>query len=99
MSSAFWLVACRQSGFAVLADPRTVVHGAGDVDSPDSSFCVPALGAGLLGAQYFFTFLSCFRSSYHRPLLSGPQAHVHPQEKKSAGCCRFESRNDSEFIP
>ena len=39
-----------------------------------------------------------FRSPYHRPLSSGPQANVHPQEKKSARCCRFESCNDSEFI-
>ena len=98
MSSAFWLVACRRSGFAVLVDPRTVVHGAGDVNNPDSSSRVPALGVGLLGAQYFFTFFIRFLSPYHRPLLSGSQAHVRPQEKKSARCCRFESRNDSEFI-
>ena len=50
MSSAFWLVAWRRSGFAVLADPCTVVHGASGVDNPDSSSRVPAPGAGLLGA-------------------------------------------------
>ena len=93
MSSAFWLVACQRSEFAVLADPRTVVHGAGDVNNPDLSSRVPTLGVGLLGAQYFFTFPSRFRSPYHRPLFSGPQAHVRAQEKKSARCCRFESRN------
>ena len=38
----------------------------------------------------------CFH--HHRPLLSGPQALVRPQEKKLARCCRFESHNDSEFI-
>ena len=94
MSSAFWLEAWRRSGFAVFADPRTVLHWAGDVDNLDSFSRIPALGVGLLGAQYFFTFLSRLCSPYHRPLLSGPQAHVRPQEKKSARCCRFESRND-----
>ena len=69
-----------------------------DVNNPDLSSRVPALGVGLLGAQYFFTFLSRFCSPNHRPLLSGPQAHGRPQEKKSARCCRFESRNDSEFF-
>ena len=98
MSSGFWLVAWRRSGFAVLVDPCTAVHRAGDVDNPDSSSRVPALGVGLLGAQYFLTFLSFFRSPYHRPLLSSPQAYTRPQEKKSARCCWFESRNDSEFI-
>ena len=98
MLSTFWLVACRWSRFAVLMDPRTVVHGAGDVNNPDLSSSVPALSGGLQGAQYFFTFLSRFRSPYYRPILSGPQVHVRPQEKKSAMCCRFESRNDSEFI-
>ena len=98
MLSTFWLVACRWSRFAVLMDPRTVVHGAGDVNNPDLSSCVPALGARLLGAQYFFTFLSHFCFPYYRPVLSGPQAHVRPQEKKSARCCQFESHNDSEFI-
>ena len=39
-----------------------------------------------------------FCSPYHRPLASGPQARVCPQEKKSVRCCRFESHNDSEFI-
>ena len=33
MSSAFWLVAWRQSEFAVVVDPRTIVHRAGDVDN------------------------------------------------------------------
>ena len=39
-----------------------------------------------------------FCSPYHRPLASGPQAHVRPQEKKSVRCCRIESHNDSKFI-
>ena len=57
MSSALWLVACQQSRFAVLADPRTIVHGAGDVVNPDSSSRVFSLGVRLMGAQYFFTFV------------------------------------------
>ena len=82
----------------MLANPHTVVHGAGGVDNPDSSSRVPAPGVGLLGEQYFFTFLSRYHSPYHHPLMSGPQAHVRPQVKNSARCSRFESRNDSEFI-
>ena len=97
MSSAFWLVEGQRSGSAVLADPRIVVQGAGDVKNPDSSSRVFPLGVGLLGAQYFFYFLNRFRSN-HWPPLASPESHVRPQEKKSARCCRFESRNDSEFI-
>ena len=52
MSSSLWLVARRRSGFAVLPNPRTVVHGGGDAVSLDSSSRVSALGIGLLGAQY-----------------------------------------------
>ena len=74
----------------MLADPRTVVQGAGDVENPDLSSCLFPLGFWLLGAQYFFYFLNRFRSPYHRPLLAGPESHVRPQEKKSARCCRFE---------
>ena len=68
MSSALWLVAWRQSGLAMLADPCTVVHRAGDVVDPDSSSCVSALGVGLLMAQYFFTFVYSFQF----PLSSSP---------------------------
>ena len=57
MSSAFWLVARQRSGFAVFAGPRTIIHGAGDVVNPDSSSRVPALGVGVLEAQYLFTFV------------------------------------------
>ena len=66
----------------MLADPRTFVHGAGGVVNLDSS--------SLLS-------VTRFRSPYHRHLSSGPQAHVRPQEK-SARCCQFEIRNNSEFI-
>ena len=34
MSSALWLVALRRSGFAMLADPRTVERGAGAFKTP-----------------------------------------------------------------
>ena len=68
MSSALWLVARWQSGFAILTDPRTVVHRAGDVINPDSSSRVSALGVGLLGAQYFFAFVY----SFPFPLSSSP---------------------------
>ena len=84
--------------FAMLADPRTVLHGAGDVVNPNSSSRVSALDVGFLGAQYFFTFVYSFLFPLLRSLASGPQAHVRPQEKKSARCCLFKSHSDSEFI-
>ena len=34
MSSACWLVASRLNGLAMLEGPRTVAHGAGDVNVP-----------------------------------------------------------------
>ena len=52
----------------MFAAPRTVVHGAGVVVNPDSSSRVSALGVGLLGAQYFFTFVYSFLF----PLLLSP---------------------------
>ena len=66
MLSALLLLAWRQSGLAMLADPRTVVHGAGGVVNPDSSSRVSALGVGLLEAQYFFTLVYSF------PLSASP---------------------------
>ena len=98
MSSTYWLVAGWRSRFAVLASPRTVAHGDRDVNVPGSSFRALALGVELLGALHFLYFLSCFRSPYPLPLLASPKSHVRPEEKKSARCCWFESRNDSEFI-
>ena len=77
------LVARRKSGFAVLTDPRTVVRGAGDVVNPDSSSHVSALGVSLLGPNTSLLSFTRLHSPYHRPLVSVPQAHVHPQEKKS----------------
>ena len=50
MSSDYGLVAGWRSGLAVLAGPRTVAHGAGDVDIPGSSSHGLALGDELLGA-------------------------------------------------
>ena len=50
MSSACWLVAGWQNGLAVLVGPRTVAHGAGDVDVLGSSSHALALGIELLGA-------------------------------------------------
>ena len=80
-----WLVAWRRSGFAALADPRTVVHGAGFVDNPDLSSRVPALDAGLLGAQYFFTFLSRFRSPYLVPYCLVPRPMFVPKRRSQQG--------------
>ena len=54
--------------------------------------------SGYLGLNTSSLSFTRFRSPYHRPLVSGPKAHVRPQEKKSARCCLFESHNDSEFI-
>ena len=54
--------------------------------------------SGYWGPNTSLLSFTRFRSPYHRPLASGPQAHVPPQEKKLARCCRFKSRNDSEFI-
>ena len=34
MSSAYWLVGGQRSGLAVIAGPRTAIHGATDVDVP-----------------------------------------------------------------
>ena len=56
MSSALWLVARRRSGFAVLADPGTFAHGAGDVVNRDSSSLVSAQGVGLQGGPILFYF-------------------------------------------
>ena len=50
MLSAYWLVAGQLNGLAVLAGPRTVAHGAGDVDIPGSSSRALTLGVKLLGA-------------------------------------------------
>ena len=50
MSSAFWLVAGRWNGLAVLTGPCTVVHGAGDVVVPGLSSRAFALEVELLGA-------------------------------------------------
>ena len=50
MSSPFWLVAGRRNGLAVLMCPRTVVHGAGDIDVPGSSSRASAMDVKLLGA-------------------------------------------------
>ena len=50
MSSAYWWVAGLWKGLAVLAGPRTVAHGAGDVDIPGSSSRAFVLGVELLGA-------------------------------------------------
>ena len=52
----------------MLADRHSFVHGAGDVVNPDSSSRVSALGVGLLGDQYFFTFFYLFPF----PLSSSP---------------------------
>ena len=81
MSSALWLVARRHSGFAMLADPRTIVHGAGDLANPDLSSRVSALASGYWGPNTSLLLFTRFRSPYHRPLASGPMAHVPPQEK------------------
>ena len=54
--------------------------------------------SGYWGPNTSLLSFTGFRPLYHRPLSSGPQADVRPQEKKSARCCRFESRNDSKFI-
>ena len=78
--------------------PPTVAHGPRDVDIRGAYFRAFALGVELLGALHFLYFPSCFCSPYHHPLLAGAKSHVRPQEKKSVWCCRFESRNDSEFI-
>ena len=67
MSSAYWLVAGRQSRLAVLAGSRPVAHGGRDGDVPGLSFCAPALGVKLLGAQHFLSFSGYFGSPYHRP--------------------------------
>ena len=53
---------------------------------------------GYWGPNTSLLSFTSFRSPYHHPLASGPQTNVRPQEKKSARCCRFESRNNSEFI-
>ena len=70
MSSTLWLVPWRRSGLEMLADPRTVVHGAGDVVNPNSSSPVSALGVGLLRAPYFFIFGCSFPFS----LSSSPRS-------------------------
>ena len=98
MSSALWLVAWRRRGFAMLADPRTVVPGQGISLTRTHPLVSLPLVSGYWGLNTFLLSLTRFHSPYHRPLASGPQAHVRPQEKKSARCCRFESRNNSEFI-
>ena len=51
--------------------------------------------SGYWGPNTSLLSTSHFRSPYHCPLVSGPQAHFCPKEKKSARCCRFESCNDS----
>ena len=66
MSSTLWLVGQWWSGFTVLADPCTLVHGARGVDS---SSCVSTLGIGVLGGQCFFTFVHLFPF----PLSSSPR--------------------------
>ena len=74
-------------------------RGRGGVVHPGSIPHVYALIIGLPGGpNTSLISFTRFCSPYHRPLASGPQAHVRPQEKKSARCCRFESHNDSEFI-
>ena len=70
MSSSYWLVAWRRSGFAMLVDPRTFVHGAGGVVLLGSISPVCALSIWALGG--LILSFTCFRSPYHRPLVSGP---------------------------
>ena len=87
----------------MLVDPRTFVHRAGGVSSNRvQSLMFYALSVRLPGggggANTSLLSFTPFCSPYHRPLVSGLQAHVCPQDKKSARCCRFESHNDSEFI-
>ena len=50
MSSAYRLVAGWRNGLAVLAGPRTVAHGAGDVDIMGWPSCALALGVVTTGA-------------------------------------------------
>ena len=92
MLSAYWLVAGQQNGLAVLSGPSTAVHGARDVDVLGSSSRALALDVKLLGATSFIFLVTSV------PLINVPYSHVRPQEKNSVRCCRFESRNDSEFI-
>ena len=98
MSSAYWLVvtaerACNARGPSYL---RTRGWGCRPPEFDPSCLCPKRRAPG--GPNTSLLSLSRFCSLYHRPLASGPQAHVCPQEKKSARCCRFESHNDSEFI-
>ena len=71
--------------------------GPGTSIPPGSAFRVLALDVEILGPNTSFAFLVPFVPCSH-PLLIGPKSHFHPQVKKSARCCRFESRNNSEFI-
>ena len=94
ISSAYWLVAGRRNGLAMIAGPRTAVQGARDVD---------VLGSYLVLNYWrpntpFISLVASVPLIYHRPLSAGPKSHVCPQEEKSARCCRFESHNDSEII-
>ena len=83
----------------MLADPRTFVHRAGGVVHRGSIPHVYALSVRLPGGLILLYFLLVVSDPLnHRPVASGPQAHVRPQEKKSARCCHFESHNAFEFI-
>ena len=100
MSSAFWLVARRQSGFAMLADPRTVVHRAGDVVNPDSYSRVSALGVRLLGAQFFSTFVHSFPFPLSlSPSVWSPGLCSSPREKVSKVLTEFIARNSTFYRP
>ena len=57
MSSAYWLVAGRRNGLAVLAGPRTVAHRAGDVDIPGSCSHALAWVSNYWGPNTSFIFL------------------------------------------
>ena len=76
----------------MLANPCTVVHGAGDLVNPDSSSRVSALGVGLLGVQHFLTFVHSFLF----PLSSSPS--VFPKRRSQQGVVDSKGRNDYEFI-
>ena len=84
MSSALRSVALPQNGLAMLADPRTIVHGAGGVVNPHSSSRVSALGVGLQGPQYFFTFVYSFSFPLSpSPSIRSPGPCSSPREEVS----------------
>ena len=53
---------------------------------------------GPYAGYYVLSFYNHPNSLLSRPVCLVPNPMFHPQEKKSARCCRFESLSDSGFI-